>query len=66
MLTSNPRRATSDFGNEIQLEIEKLVAHIPGTFRLIGASTKRSVHLKTITKECSEPQAFLYRRQVSS
>jgi hypothetical protein len=66
MLTSNPRRATSRFWDEIQLEIEKLVAHIPGTFRLIVVSTKRSVHLKTITKEGSEPQALLYRRQVSS
>jgi hypothetical protein len=58
MLTSNPRCATSGFGDEIQLEIEKLVAHIARTIRLIGASTKRSVHLKTITIECGELQGF--------
>jgi hypothetical protein len=58
MLTSNPRCATSGFGDEIQLEIEKLVAHIARTFRLIGASTKRSVHRRTITTECGELQDF--------
>jgi hypothetical protein len=58
MLTSNPRRATSGFGDEVQLEVEKLVAHFARTFHLIGASSNRLVHLKTITKQWNVLQAF--------